>query len=447
MVRNFGDIRLNLPFFLEVLTELTFSQKENEHTRVKLSGLVREGELETFFRIGSLSNVQIWIGSIEGEYLIFSGIVTSAYYRNRQSQEITLEMVSYSILMDLERKKRSFQDQNLSYSDLWKEILRTYDGQILIREKHPDKISAPRVQYEETDWQFMKRLASQYGSNLFVDDMGKTPRIYVGLEWSGRKQAEETSDIKKKIEEHLCFFWKNREQKSVCEEIVVKSRNYFPTGSIISCEGDDFQIYRVSGRFMKGEMIYEYHLVSFSGLPVIPVKNQRLHGSMIYGTVLSVMENKVKLHLNIDGSQDESKAWWFPFHRTDWYCMPEIGSCAALVFPSDEESEAYVTAILRTDGQGNRKTQKPEETYMGTREGKELKTEPGSIQIGTEKNQISLKLTERGIRINSKEDILLDAGESIRFEGGNIEIDGEERIRLCTRKTIIVMDDRIQLKG
>lgn len=198
MVRNFGDIRLNLPFFLEVLTELTFSQKENEHTRVKLSGLVREGELETFFRIGSLSNVQIWIGSIEGEYLIFSGIVTSAYYRNRQSQEITLEMVSYSILMDLERKKRSFQDQNLSYSDLWKEILRTYDGQILIREKHPDKISAPRVQYEETDWQFMKRLASQYGSNLFVDDMGKTPRIYVGLEWSGRKQAEETSDIKKK---------------------------------------------------------------------------------------------------------------------------------------------------------------------------------------------------------------------------------------------------------
>lgn len=447
-MNDFGVVRLELPFPLEHLAQLSFCKKEGEHSRIKISGWACEDETEAFFAMDRHSKIRVFVREREEEKLIFCGILVSPCLKGSRRQEVELEAAGFSILMDTERKSRSFQSPDLTYSGLMEEILKPYEGQMIVREKRPDHISAPRIQYEESDWEFIKRLASEYGSNVFVEDTGDRPRIYVGLGKDGtERETKAVLGMKQQIEDHLRFRQKDKGWESSFSECVVRSRDYFQIGDWVPCNKHSFQIYGVSGQFLKGEMIYEYRLLAQDGLPVIPVKNESLHGSRIMGTVLAVKENAVKLHLDIDSRQEEKEACWYPFRRTDWYCMPEIGSRAALMLPSDDESEAYVSGLERTDGEENKKIRKPENTYMGTKEGMELKTTPKSIGIRSGTNHVSLEMTEEGIQIHSRKEIRLEAGKSFWCRGETVEMDAGERIRLCTRKTAIVMDELVQMKG
>ena len=43
------------------------------------------------------------------------------------------------------------------------------------------EINTPLLQYEETDWEFCKRIASQFGSVVIPEITGEYPQISVGV--------------------------------------------------------------------------------------------------------------------------------------------------------------------------------------------------------------------------------------------------------------------------
>lgn len=52
-MNDFGVVRLELPFPLESLTQLSFCKREGEHSKIKISGWTCEDKMEAFFAMDS----------------------------------------------------------------------------------------------------------------------------------------------------------------------------------------------------------------------------------------------------------------------------------------------------------------------------------------------------------------------------------------------------------
>lgn len=92
----------------------------------------------------------------QGTTLLFSGVITSLKVSGEgQFERIFVEAKSISLLMDLKKKSRSFQDVSMTYEQLASRILRDYPGsdmKMLLPDQALREIS---VQYRETDCEFL----------------------------------------------------------------------------------------------------------------------------------------------------------------------------------------------------------------------------------------------------------------------------------------------------
>ena len=76
--------------------------------------------------------------------------------------KLTLEIMSGSSLMDRKKHLRSYQEPSMTYGQILKEIVTGYgEAGIAFSEPLEEKTGGLVLQYEETDWEFLKRAASR----------------------------------------------------------------------------------------------------------------------------------------------------------------------------------------------------------------------------------------------------------------------------------------------
>lgn len=446
-IRDF--MKLELPFVLEAVTKLTIIQQQGQHASCVIQGIVKENEIEKCIDLGKNSNIKIYVRQGLEDELAFYGVLMSVSITQREQLEVILKACSYSVLLDIEKKSRSYQRKQMDYEGIWKEVIAGHDGDFLAREPVTEKVTAPMIQYEETDWQFLNRLASHCGKYIVPSATGNRPQIYLGI-GKGQKQQPKLQmwQLEKQIEEFLRFRKNEEAMEQSCLTCTIKSGCRYQVGDIITCSCVDFVVVSITTELKRGELVYQYRLRQKTGFFMERKKNHRLKGAMIEGNILAVKENQVKLHLEIDKEQDEADAFWYPLERTDWYCMPEVHSRAALYIPECEETKAYVTAICRQDGMENEKAQKPEDVYMETQHGKEMKLSPQLLHFYASEGSVLLEMTnKKGIQVKSERGIVVKAGRILHIKSKAIMIKSREKITLGTDKTNIVMDNLIQIKG
>ena len=71
--------------------------------------------------------------------------------------------------MDRKKRSRSFQDTQTTYQALVEEVLKDYEKSSLIYAGECLQTGALIIQYEETDWVFLKRVLSKAGLVLTPD--------------------------------------------------------------------------------------------------------------------------------------------------------------------------------------------------------------------------------------------------------------------------------------
>ena len=94
-----------------------------------------------------------------------------------EGYSVFMEAFSYSILFDrkIEKKYRVFQDKNFTYANIIDEINKTYsnkDTQIKYFKEADVPIGKLVLQYNETDWEFLVRMASHLKTGLLVTEQG-----------------------------------------------------------------------------------------------------------------------------------------------------------------------------------------------------------------------------------------------------------------------------------
>ena len=95
--------------------------------------------------------------------------------------------VPYTYLLDLKPQRRSFQIPAMTYQEVLDCIATSYaGGNILMNIGTGEVIGEPIVQYQETDWAFLKRLASHFHAVVVPSYATSGAKMYFGLaEWSG----------------------------------------------------------------------------------------------------------------------------------------------------------------------------------------------------------------------------------------------------------------------
>ncbi|WP_243143336.1 hypothetical protein [Clostridium estertheticum] len=194
----------------------------------------------------------------------------------------------------------------------------------------------------------------------------------------------------------------------------IETREKYEVGANISFKNKDFYVNQYKARALSDEVIYKYRLCRKNGVWQTKVINSLIGGASIEGKVLEVKGEKIKLHLNIDKSQNKDKASWFPYAPPTgnvMYSMPIVGTSASLYFP-------IVTGCVRTNGSSCAKTADTTKMYFGTEHGSEIEMVPGALNIkGGSKEPLSISFDDAvGVTITSHKKLSLNAADGITMK-------------------------------
>ncbi|MDR2022923.1 MAG: hypothetical protein LBQ71_06640 [Hungatella sp.] len=455
---SYQDLILDLPVKLHHIKKLKIEQSLDNHAAAYITGVLKEENHEAIHRLTSQTNIKIKAKTEEGENIIFSGIPEKATIKRAHDvYAIAIVLKSHSVRLDIQKKRRSFQNQNNPYGSLFKTILQEYEGDIWDAASRGAVQNGALIQYEETDWEFLKRTASRVGAKLFPEIRSDRPRIYIGIP-EGNRYDEKGMDycLEKKLEDYL-YSQENHGGWSEQEILSyrLESMEDYQLGDKITYQGITFTVAEKITELKKGILAYQYRFQIKSGLKQNIRYNPKLKGVSVEGKVLAVEKDKVKLHLSIDSNQNPSDAAWYPFSTsyasegtTGWYSMPQEGDSVRLYMPTADESEAYVQALNRLDGEENPKVQDPAVKYYGTSHGKEMKLAPKELTFSAAENVLYLKMGhETGIEISSPQDIHIKTQKKLLGECQTLEIESKEKILLATQSSGIIVDDIVHIKS
>jgi len=285
----------------------------------------------------------------------------------------------------------------------------------------PVTIDGPLIQYQETDWQFIKRLAS-YQETVIVPDVTMDNQIfsYGYPKVYGEKTLPD--DIAYSSGKDIKAYYTDYDYNPNLVEneytyFEVESYDELTFGDKVTFHNYEMYVGEVTIELKKGLLVYNATLVRRLTIRQNPIYNETIQGNSIEGTVLAVQNQEIKLHLNIDQEQDEATAYWYPFvpPTTDMlYLMPQIGTNASLYIPGLMEQNAIITGCVRTNGAECEQTSDPSTRYLATEYGQEMKLAPGGIYFTAGRNDLVLTFDDaEGVTISSHKGILLEAEEEI----------------------------------
>ncbi|MDR9856626.1 contractile injection system protein, VgrG/Pvc8 family [Paenibacillus sp. VCA1] len=421
---GYEQLRIVSPYRLKSIEDVELNWAPNEHGKLIVRGLVDEkDQTNAVLKATADDAIQVLEQGTTGEHTIFRGIISSVRTIHRSGvYQLEIEASSGTSLLDVRKKRRSFQDPNMTYGALVKQVLSSYDGSDVIHlVGKEERIGEPIVQYDETDWELLKRIASHFQTVIISDILEAKPRIYIGVPKGNRIQLPE--NIPYTASKNLMAYRQAGEASSGLHHTdffnyEIRSGTRYSIGDEVRFRDKTMVIGEVKAAMTQGDFLYTYRLARKEGIRQNRIHNQKLIGITINGEVLDVKGEKVKLHLDIDKEQSKSAAYWFPFAPPTgnvMYCMPKVGTNASLYFPDDAGGKAKVTGCVRTNGDSCQKTGNPNNRYFGTEHGSELEMTPTAINIASGSPE-PLKITfddETGVTLTSHKKLSINAGQDI----------------------------------
>lgn len=417
------------PFALERILELELIKRTNEHARLRVRGVLAEGEEDQLIE-------EQWgekpMKLLEGGTVLFSGAAVDVgvicengvYY-------LEAEAVSWTVKLDQAEKKRSFQEKGLSYQSIVNQLAGEAGGKAECNA--PEKqVRNLLLEYRETDWEFLKRLASHSNSVLVPDPKAEKPSFAFGAgdgkEYKGEAIKLGDFAVRKKVShfrelsqaEDISY----QEQDAV-EYTLRTDHAALEIGDYIHFKGKKLYV-REANIHLKGSVFTcRYDLTTKTGLSAKKLCHPYISGLTLNGTVLKAEGDKVKVHLAIDGKQEEGKAYPFPYAtgysaegHTGWYVMPEEGDTVQVVFPSEDENDAYAVQSVRQEDTD--KTADPKVKYLRTPDGKEIKLDKEEILITAKDNITYIRINEKdGVEIITDKEVQVTSGGSVTVASGD----------------------------
>ena len=237
--------------------------------------------------------------------IFLNGVISKLRIKETKAGALAVELLcsSKSILLDRIPRYRSFQDPALTYADIAQEVNKNYsDGETLVNVGE-DMKEIPRmtIQYNETDWEYLKRIASYTGQPL----MANSNKVLVGF---FKNMPAQTPNLtysyfgKETEEERTYYRVEGTEVYSVSTPIKLKIRNR------VSGEEVENDYYVIESRIHNegNTLKCEYKLGKQTDYFVDPIPHEKIRGAVIEARTVHIArtdESKSE-HGRTDGSSD-----------------------------------------------------------------------------------------------------------------------------------------------
>jgi hypothetical protein len=449
-VHTVADI-ITSPFTFRQITGLHLCEQANEHARLILVASIHEDQDQEI--LDQATREERIVISTQGSSTtttIFDGLITNVSIEvMRDVKQVTIEAVSRSILLDLQKKNRSFQKNGQAYAALYRTIISSYtNAQVMDYASEGSAQSGLLVQYEESDWQFLKRLASHVHAPLISASSMSGVRLYVGLPPATKVQQ---------LDEHNYVVNKTfsaTQQQSEAKTYTVTSAKYLSLGSVVKFQQQTVYVGGIEAKLTQGILQYTYQLKEKAGFYLQSIPLLSLTGASLSGTITAIQKDQVQISLKIDQGAG-SGAMWFPYATvysspdgSGWYCMPEIGDDARLYFPNHEAKNAFVISSVDKDSADAQKRSDPNIKSISTKYGKQLVFKPNAVEISGNGKWMMTLTDDGGIEMNSSKKIMLTAQEDIEIQGqAKISIEGQEGIEFVQGGTKLNIADQVAMQG
>lgn len=436
-------------------------QQINEHATVKISGQIPYEKKEEYMKnSGGELWVQVAAVSPESaETILMNGVVERIEMEIiGRTCRMKLEIASGTVLMDCERKTRSFQNTGFLYSDILDVCDGQYDAAARIMTVAKGESTGQFImQYRETDWNFIKRLASMNHTVVVPDCRIHGEKYYFGLPEMEKKISGDS------VEYSVCCDIEEYWYKKECgldvtpldtTSYIWESREIYHLGEYGVLDGHQQFIWKIETK-MKGSVLYHTYYMRPKPSFQVPVwYNTSVSGASLMAVVRGVKEEKVQMEILEDENKQGAGVYWFPYATvystqdgTGWYCMPEIDDKIRIYFPTEKEQDAYAASAYHEGGTGLRNM--PEKKFWRNKEGKEIQLAPEKILL-TDNNGSYIELSDaNGVEIVSSGTVTLSAAGmlSISSRNSTIELSAPKRVKLKQGDTMMDLGGDLNLSG
>ncbi|MBI6871346.1 contractile injection system protein, VgrG/Pvc8 family [Clostridium aciditolerans] len=457
-----GDI-LIAPYKFQKITRLKVTRELNEHAKLYISGIIDEENADKYVETADAeSSISMSVKDDKNSVTnVFQGVVTNIQVNaNKDVRTLEIEALSRTFLMDIKKKSRTFQNESSSYGDIFNIVNSGYNNlQMLDSITNGTKIDKLLVQYKETDWEFIKRLASHFNvpvvSECQLDDM----KYSIGNSGCCKtyKLDKFNYSIKKSLQEYKL---KSENDITNLDDINLISYEIITNKIMhlynsVNFKGRSLYIYKSEMELLNGVILNKYILRDEKGIKVRKIYNNKIVGISLEGNILDTKNDVVKINLQIDGKQNKGGARWFPYSTvysspdgTGWYCMPEVGDSIRLYFPDNEEKNAYAISSTNLKLSNSQKRSDPSVKSIGTKYGKEVVMKPGAVEIIGNGNLLMRLTDDGGIEVKSNKKIVLDAKQDIEITGGGkVSIQGDSGVALTQAGANMNIQDNVTMSG
>ena len=390
--KNIGIILNKTKLENFVIQEFVLDENINEHQKLEIQLEMDDEQRKNLERIIEKEDVGIEIELANTDKdvkrKVFSGIVDYFEILDYGSYgcRILMKAFSKSVFFDRknEKKYRVFQDRNLMFSDIIDEINKDYaDKKLEIKYSDIAKkqIGSLIVQFDETDWEFLVRLASQLKTGMFVIEQGI---ILFGMVEMGeiKKENKYFSDYSL-VRDYKNLYYKVQSNKviNLGDTVSISENAGEIEGNNEKASGNKGNFSVLKTRiFLKGFILKsEFLATDMDSYHIFKKYNEKIKGCRIEANVERVFEDGgiAKMEVRFaeglkkivqERSNDESndKAYddygikRFPLSyqtfysqtNTGFFCTPEVNDTVEVYFPNEDESFAKVSWAVNNKGNG-----------------------------------------------------------------------------------------------
>ncbi|MCL1989643.1 MAG: phage late control D family protein [Defluviitaleaceae bacterium] len=331
----------------------------NEHATLKLTGILRNEAGSNF--VNQLRNhapIQLFYKREDRRNWLFCGVITmSKVVFETDVHLVEIEAKSNTYLLDIEQKSRSFQDRNQDVHQLIEAVLVDYETPFLTIELPHQPINQIRIQYQETDYQFIKRIASLFNQGIVANVQVPSIGLSVGMRQNRHgvevdfKKVTFSSQLAKFDHMKRNFIPNLRETDFLVQE--GSSYDVLALGQTVALNGDMQMVSKATYQLTQGLVEGHYCLQPFNGAQQMSLYNEALTGTSHPGTVLAVSRDQVKVHLEMDERQDVETAVLLPYSTmaasedgSGWYFMPQPGDQVRVYLPTHDEDQAFASSAI-----------------------------------------------------------------------------------------------------
>ena len=300
------------------------------------------------------------------------------------------------------------------------------------------KLQYPLIQYQETDYKFLKRILSRLQGKITPESsvFGGGICFYAGVrEGNGIGNI----DLNQYIHTILPFRDRNRMDISRKKQQIgyeIFDMDFMEIGDILQVQGRNLYIMESQSVLADNMLNCTCKVFPKECFEAEKLPADTLRGTVITGTVLETGQEKVKLHLDIDKEQAKDEAYpfsWKPITGNLFYCMPETGTKAALYFDKNDEDDTRVIYSIRTNGEECGELADYNDRYFTTDDRKRMYLKPSEMGL--------LNMEEQNAEIAIKDASLLNMKTNNQISilaERQVELKGKEVICTAPKEATLV---------